>query len=226
MAHAYYQEYNIIYIMNFILDMMFSLVDESISTAILYACDRPIAGIADEIKELKRKFPADYKYASDDNKAKVKKEYEAAIREKNKQIIDLKYLGDQLSISNLFITMGLQDIYNAILAGYGIADVFKPMTDVPPSISLRMQGDIIIKAGHGKELVTMGEKAASPTIYAKKAIEAVSLGAKIVLKTPKWAKDITAITDDTKAFVEGGTTDEYEQKVEGYEKEINDCKPS
>ena len=225
MANAYYEENNVVYICTFVLDLLLDLVDTSLSTAIYYACDRPITGIADEIKELKRKFPAEYKTASDDNKGKVKKDYEAAIRDKNKKIIDLKYLGDQLGISNLFITMGLQDIYNTIMAVLTIKDIAKPMQDVPPSISLKASGDIIIKAGSQRSLYTLGVSAASPTVFARKLWEGISLGVKMGVKLPKWAKDVTSIIDDTKAFAKDGTKDDYENKVEGYEKDINDCKP-
>ena len=221
MSNAYYVEKDFIYIAEMCLGMISEIITCAINSTIYCMCDLPIDKLKRDLKETKIKYSE-----SGAEPDKERAGHEKEIRTLNKQIIEAKYLKDQLGISGLFIEMGIQEIFHGIMATYGAATGV--MTNVSPTVNLKGTGELVLKAGKTKTVSTMGTTAASPTIFAMKSYETASFIVKSAVKLPKWGKQVNGLVKDGKDLTKDlndSKKSEHDKKTDGYRQEIDDNKP-
>ena len=227
MSLAYAGEKDKVYIITSCVNIAVDLIDTAIDCA-MYGMEQSIIEYQKKIKKEKEDFPAKYKNESDPQKKEdLKKAYEETIRKLNKEIIDIKVSMDALAISSLYITMGIFEVYNLVMAGF----VMKKhgYKSVPPQVSIRSTGDVVIKAGKAKTLWSEKVDVGSPTVYADKWIDWIAFGAKAAKLVPKWIRGGTKIVQDGQNLNTNlnnldksleGAKNEVNNKEDYYEKEI------
>jgi len=135
--------------------MIFDIVDEVWDIVKVYAIEKPIAALQEEIGILKWNFPINYKNAATElEKVQLREDISAL----NKKVTDLKLNQVMTEVSFLHIKQGVQNTFNGIMAGYGV------VAAVTPSMVLKGDGNIVIKADKDSKLyVSQAAEVGTPT---------------------------------------------------------------
>ena len=236
MSLAYAGENDPVYIITNVVDIIENIITAAIGSTVLYM-SQEIKDTQNKIKKEKERFPVKYREAkSPEAKKDLTKTYQETIAKLSASIISTKKTIDLIQLSSLYITMGVYEIYYDIMAGFAVADMIgkNPIQNVPPQVTIRATGDVVVKAGMGKTLFSSKVDAGTPTVYAERISDWILFTTKAGLLVPKWANKISSFIDDgndltaerkrLNAKMES-TKMETDNKVDGYKKTIDQSEP-
>jgi hypothetical protein len=161
-----------VYIVAAVRDMILGLTATVINLTDYFNFEFKIKALKDEIAEAKKKL-----MASNNNKPTWQEweDYKQDEKIKLDKIDTLVYQRDQLNLSFLYVDMGIINIYNGFMLGYGV------VAEDTPTLQLKGSGDIILKSAKAKELyVTKHEVGGSPVGAIHEVMDAAKMGVKTI----------------------------------------------
>jgi len=158
-----------------------SLTKAAFDQIILWNVDVPVKKKQEEIKNIKKAFPKNYKKAAD--KKKAREDYEAAIENLANEIKKKKDFKEMYDMCFLYVDMGIQTIFN---------DMLIAMVDMSTEAVIKLSGTgKIVLEGADYENVIAQKQATNitPTLPIITALDWAVIATKTVAKASKWAKD-------------------------------------